>query len=144
MWFPNHMISSFHYSEEGAKLEPIEKAPIETQQVLGCCHSLLLLDDDLVGDPLEKAALTTLDWELTKSKKKKFSLLIITHTICWLDDCVHSRRGKKLSIRILHRFHFSSALKRMATVCNVLTGTGGAQHIAVVKGAAEVIRPMVE
>ena len=66
------------------------------------------------------------------------------HVVCCLDDCVHPRRGKKLSIKILHRFHFSSALKRMATVCNVLSGTGSGQHIAVVKGAAEVIRPMVE
>ena len=63
--------------------------------------------------------------------------------ICCLDDCVHSRKGKKSPIKILQRFHFSSALKRMATVCNVISGTGGAQHIAVVKGAAEVIRPMV-
>ena len=58
-----------------------------------------------------------------------------------IDDCVHSRKGKKHSLKILQRFHFSSALKRMSTVCSLL---GGAQHIAVVKGAAEVIKPMVK
>ena len=64
----DHMtLPTIHCSKEGARLEAVEKAPIETQQVLGCCHSLLLLDDELVGDPLEKAALTALDWELTKS-----------------------------------------------------------------------------
>lgn len=57
------------------------------------------------------------------------------------DDCVHSRKGRKHSLKILQRFHFSSALKRMSTVCSLL---GGAQHIGVVKGAAEVIRPMVK
>jgi len=69
---------------------------------------------------------------------------VLDYMICHLDDCVHSRKGKKLSIKILQRFHFSSALKRMATVCNILSGTGGTQYIAVVKGAAEVIRPMVQ
>ena len=59
-----------------------------------------------------------------------------------IDDCVHSKKGKKHSLKILQRFHFSSALKRMSTVCSLLGGA--AQHIAVVKGAAEVIKPMVK
>ena len=62
------------------------------------------------------------------------------NTVVPIDDCVHSRKGKKQSLRIIQRFHFSSALKRMSAVCCLL---GGAQHIGVVKGAAEVIRPMV-
>jgi len=32
----------------------------------------------------------------------------------------------------------------MSTVCSLLGSVGGAHHIAVVKGAAEVIRPMVK
>lgn len=53
-------------SQKGEELLAVDQAPIETQQVLGCCHSLLMLDDELVGDPLEKASLTALNWELTK------------------------------------------------------------------------------
>lgn len=50
----------------GNQVTAANEAPIETVHVLATCHALVHLDDELVGDPLEKATLKAVDWNLTK------------------------------------------------------------------------------
>lgn len=59
-------------------------------------------------------------------------------------DSVCSRKDKKQALKIIQRFHFSSSLKRMSVICAQHThGSSDIRYIATVKGAAEVLQPMV-
>lgn len=58
-------------SKEGEEESTVVRSPAdvppESIQVLVACHSLVRFDEELVGDPLEKACLNWADWNLTKS-----------------------------------------------------------------------------
>ncbi|KFB39417.1 AGAP008085-PA-like protein [Anopheles sinensis] len=106
---------------------PIGEIPEPTAHVLGSCHSLVQLDEGLVGDPLEKATLTAIEWNLTKG------------------ESVVPKRGKFKALRIYHRFHFSSSLKRMSVLAGYLIPfTNDTCYIGTVKGAPEVIVKMLK
>ena len=77
---------------EDATVVPIDKVSNNSIRVLATCHSLVQLDDDLVGDPLEKATLQAIDWTLTKG------------------EAVIPKKGAHPAIKIFHRHHFSSSL----------------------------------
>ncbi|XP_033643148.1 manganese-transporting ATPase 13A1-like [Asterias rubens] len=109
----------------GSKLCLIADCPLETHQVLATCHSLVQLDETLVGDPLEKATLTAVDWTLTKG------------------DVVIPRRIRSQPLKIVQRYHFASALKRMAVLVSMQeAGSTECSFMAMVKGAPETLRSM--
>jgi manganese-transporting P-type ATPase len=106
---------------------PINDIPEQTAQVLASCHSLAHLDDTIVGDPLEKATLTAIDWNLSKG------------------DAIIPKKGKFKALKIYQRFHFSSTLKRMSVLAGYLQSyTGETNYIASVKGAPETVMKMLK
>ena len=59
-------------------------------------------------------------------------------------DTVTPRKGRKVTLRIVQRFHFSSALKRMSAVCSLVQASQqGPTLLATAKGAPEVLKEMV-
>jgi len=106
---------------------PMIEAPEHTIQVLASCHSLVQLEDTLVGDPVEKASLNAINWILTKN------------------DFIVPKKSKISPLKILNRFYFSSSLKRMSVLASYKCAktTNKIIHIASVKGAPEVLRSML-
>ena len=112
-------------TENSSEIIPIDNAPAESVQVLATCHALVQMEDGLVGDPLEKATLEAMDWTLTKG------------------EAVIPKKGRHPAIKIFHRHHFSSSLKRMSVVAGFTPPMhSDVNYIATVKGAPETLKSM--
>ena len=109
--------------------------PPDTVLALAGCHSLVLVAGKPLGDPVESAALEALGWGLGPDGRVSER------------PGAPTAGGKKAhrSLRIVTRFPFSSALRRMAAIVGVSgeSGSGGGEAFYVVaKGAPEVIKGM--
>ncbi|KAK9845150.1 hypothetical protein WJX84_012056 [Apatococcus fuscideae] len=105
-------------------VKDVKQASPEVLRVMASCQSLIQVDGDIVGDPLEKASFQATGWSLNGS------------------TCVSPKQGKhKETASVLHRYHFSSALKRMSAIVKVEDESTSMPVLWVVlKGAPEVVR----
>jgi len=103
--------------------QDVKTLPAVISRVLACCQSLVQVDGSLVGDPVERAGLQATGWTVKGD--------VVTGTVIG---------GGKEIATILHRFHFSSVLKRMSTVLRVDgKDASNAGYYVLAKGAPEVI-----
>lgn len=103
---------------DAADLESdMSKVPARTVEILASCHALVFVDNKLVGDPLEKAALKGIDWSYKSDEKAV------------------PKKGSGQAVQIVKRHHFASYLKRMSVVVRVQE-----EFLAFVKGAPETIQ----
>lgn len=86
--------------------------PEQTALVLAACHSLVNLNGKLIGDPMEAAGLKGIDWSCSRGRVSFHANKI---DVLFLGDVSSSKKGKG-RLRIVHRFHFTSALQRMSTI----------------------------
>lgn len=115
------------------ELVPISKVRQDTTLVLATAHALVKLDDgDIVGEPMEKATLSSLGWTLDEK------------------DTLHSKAATTdaMTVQIRRRFQFSSALKRQSSIATVHARDRKSQKVVRstfvgVKGAPETIRKML-
>lgn len=123
----NLMVDGVAGLTEDRTITAVADLPESTVQVMASCHSLAQLDDGLVGDPLEKATLLSIEWNVTKQ------------------EAVVPKRGKFKPLKIIQRYHFSSALKRMSVLAGYQVPYSNETHyIGAVKGAPEIIRTMLK
>ncbi|EAY22985.1 E1-E2 ATPase family protein [Trichomonas vaginalis G3] len=99
-----------------------ESLSCETQMVVGGCNSLVFGSNKrLVGDQLEAAAFTALDFKFTTQTNIK---------------------NEKCKFQISKIFHFSAQLRRMTTVLTTMSPSKGFE--VVTKGAPEVISTLLK
>ena len=53
-----------------AEMTTVDDLSLKTLLVLASCHSLVLVDGTLAGDPIEVASLNAINWKLTRSELK--------------------------------------------------------------------------
>ena len=121
-------------------ITPVLQAGLETTLVLATAHALVKLDEgDVVGDPMEKATLTSLGWTLGKND---------TLTSKHMTHVKGAAATNSNTVQIKRRFQFSSALKRQSSVATVTvlhpeTGKKIRSTFVGVKGAPETIMKML-
>lgn len=67
-----------------------------------------------------------------------------TFALCFQGETVIPQRRRTHGLKIYHRYHFSSALKRMSVIAgHTPAGSMETEYICTVKGAPETLKPMV-
>ncbi|KAL1924700.1 uncharacterized protein VTP21DRAFT_4354 [Calcarisporiella thermophila] len=114
--------------KDGKSLVKAVDTPAETTYVLATAQALVLLEDGIVGDPMEKVTLEALGWKLGKN------------------DIVEPKdnpKGYKQNLQVRRRFQFSSALKRMSTVSTLVSPLyDSTKTFVAIKGAPETLKNM--
>ena len=118
-------------------LVPAHECPIETRACLASAHALVVLSDEgVIGDPMEKNTLEAIKWAVTKGDR-----------VAPLPSSSgsNSQSSKGGSLQIIRRFPFSSALKRMSTVSYRQSHPTAPKQVWVsCKGAPETLKHMFE
>ena len=140
-------VAGLNLGKEGAEAEAdgaqslliqVPESGLYTTLVLATAHALVKLDEgDIVGDPMEKATLTALNWTLGKND-----------TLTNVAPKSKAIGSPSQTVQIKRRFQFSSALKRQSSVATIMladasTGRKVKGTFVGVKGAPETIRTML-
>lgn len=110
-------------NEDGYNMVPVPQASMDASLVLATCHSLVYVDNEIIGDPLELAALESIEWNYGRS-----------------GTSVPKRSGASTAYgKILQRYRFSSALQRMSVIADVGGSSVHPGPRVLVKGSPEAV-----
>ncbi len=122
--------------EESRLLTPMTKLSHEVAAlILAGCHSLILIDGETTGDPLESAALKAMRWEVAAKSGNVVPSLATGKKQAGVPLSLPGSSSCS-EIKILSRHHFSSKLQRMSCV---IRDVAARRHYSVVKGSPEMI-----
>ncbi|KAM9225111.1 putative cation-transporting ATPase 13A4 isoform 2-T2 [Dugong dugon] len=99
---------------------------------MASCHSLILLDGVVQGDPLDLKMFEATTWEMDISGDNFHIKGVPAHAMV-VKPCKTASQVPVEGIAILHQFPFSSALQRMTVIVQEM----GGDRLAFMKGAPE-------
>ena len=98
----------------------------------------------VVGDPMEKAAVEALGWQILPGDRVSPAFANVNgNGETKVPPVIPNMNAGPVELHIRRRFQFSSALKRMSTISTIQRGTGTGRVLASVKGAPETIKKML-
>lgn len=130
----------------GAKFEPeicdmrqLPKGPIV--EAMATCHSLTVIEEELMGDPLDLIMFNATDWELEEpgEDQTRFDMMVPTVVRPKHQPVSHHASTEQLKgedLGIVRQFPFSSSLQRMSVITRQL---GARNFVLYVKGSPEMI-----
>ncbi|CAG2116635.1 unnamed protein product, partial [Medioppia subpectinata] len=130
-------LTNKHFSEPITRVDEQEVSPL--LKCLASCHSLTILDSNIIGDPLDIIMFESTKWTLEEPEvndSNKFDLLAPTIVKPSIDS-----RKVGPEVGILRQFPFSSNLSRMCVITRVL---GEHSFEVYVKGAPEVVATLCD
>nr|XP_044627251.1 probable cation-transporting ATPase 13A4 isoform X5 [Equus asinus] len=101
---------------------------------MASCHSLILLDETIQGDPLDLKMFEATTWEMAISGDDFHVKGVPAHAMV-VKPCKTASQVPVEGIAILHQFPFSSALQRMTVIVQEM----GGDRMAFMKGAPEKV-----
>ncbi|XP_048811065.1 probable cation-transporting ATPase 13A5 isoform X2 [Lagopus muta] len=126
---------------EGSRFQKIHKfpssSPLPWGPVCGAmasCHSLVVLDKKVQGDPLDLKMFEGTHWEIEESSTARNTAGAIA--ACIVRPGPNASSAPVEGIAILHQFPFSSGLQRMSVVSQKI---GEEQYDLYMKGAPETV-----
>lgn len=135
---PKLKVANGKEEEDPEFLTKMMKANFEAALVLCGCHSLVVVDEETTGDPLESASIKSMHWCVdTKSGMTVPSLGSDKKAA---GKPINLSSGHVVSeVEILTRHHFSSKLQRMSCVVKA-----SGRSYSVAKGSAEAIGNLLQ
>jgi cation-transporting ATPase 13A1 len=132
---PKLKVANGKEEEDENFMTPMNQINNEAVLVLAGCHSLVCIEGETTGDPLENAALNSMRWELSKSSGNAVPAAETDKKSS--GKVINLQSGGKVSeIEILTRHHFSSKLQRMSCVMKAVSN---GKLFSVAKGSPEAI-----
>jgi len=115
-------------------LTPVIRVRGEAALVIAGCHAVVSIENELVGDPLEIAALNAMRWGVASTSGYSIPLPASEKREAGSSIVVS---GKSITqLEVVQRHHFSSKLQRMSCV---IKDVSNKRLFTVVKGSPEVI-----